>query len=689
MPLFFTLHYALFSTTHIINLHLLLEELYQIIWINRPQKGDHMPVTSRPTTQFEENIQDTLEPRSHLLRSDVTTAEGKFFFIHSSLFIVAMSSFVARSIQADQLVETYNEEAKLKQLKSMKKSLTSMLIFQILLLYSTITKVDGQTSYLLRLLHTLAALLWICLHTYSVCETSPIVNSLAIDHCISTSQSSVVYYKFISYLIVGSFSVGSLAVSSSEIFNFLVRLGQEWSSYSSSVIPLLIITTGIELMYIQLFSPGSKLKTNSDIASSNTVLTGYLTDRAGKDLTSCATSVHEKALYSMGSGSRGLPRNYLSLVSCQPGDYPDEVVKSSDEDEWDNSVDIFCLWQSMNSQCHSMSSPKYLAETNRAPKKFNEVDLFDKSKFSLYEDYGSVDKSLRDYRVPEVYDSCVTESLRLNPIHLKLSYILFTVIKTFPTQLITLAIIGAVYKANQLCFVAGYFKYVACSPMGEDLSMLMLSFDYTTSEQTSAILWMQLITASTIIVQLSKIIAMVYLNPAMFKHGLEKTLNIALIHSIAIVPMYLASHFVFTTTQLDGHESLRTTLVLGNITLIQVLIGCLRGVVESYINESSLYLSQQVLNYHASKSASKDVGKTNPSIQCVVNGLLNDSFNLLGTALLSSLALIANMVLSHPKVWHCPAMTMTVSIIPIAILVIVMPLSIALYVRKLKILEKG
>lgn len=693
MSPFFTLHHVLFSATNIINLHLLLEELYHTIWARPSVKCmysgvDYDQEVEGFGNQRNISIQRVIEQQLNLAREETVMVEARFLFTHCSLFIIALFCFLVKSIQATETVEIYCETTRLQQIKNIRKSLMYMLIFQVLFLYAMRSIANDHIGYMMKSVHTFASLMWISLHVCSVSRANSIGNSLTIDHCIQTSQPTDVYGKYITYLLIGCFSVGLSAISAAEIFNSSLNFGSRCPSYSFSVVPILVITTSLELLCVQ-FWRFTKLESTSEVACLDL---SSLPESGKGSITARGTSIHEKAVYSMGNNSRDLSKNYLSLISSHSEGYSGEIVKSSDEDEWDNSVDIFCLWRHTK-PFYPIGSHSQLCGAQQAPKKYNEVDLFDKSKFSLYEDYGTVDKSLKITRKPDTLDSHVVQTPQMNPTHMQISYILSTVVKTFPQQMIALAILGTVYQANQLCFVAGYLKYLAYSTdqhFAERLMLLLLPFEEAySSEFTSARLWIRLATASIIIVTVSKALSLVHLNPLMFKLGSNKTLTVILGLSLCAIPMYLVGYFVLITSFLNGYEGIRVAIVIGQLTLVQILIGSIGGLIESFIDDSSLHISQQVLNHHASKTMLKDVGKTNPKVQCIVYSLLNSSFNLLGTAILSSVALVFNMVIIDSDLWHCRTLTRILSIMPLIILIIVLPLCVVIHIRKLRNSDKS
>lgn len=693
----YTLHYILFTVTKIINLHLLLGESFSVIWGSRYDQKSEIHQSYSNETSFSSDNQTSvsaliansqIDPHSWQHRrvalSDLQYQTGRdqdeFLYTHSVLFITSFFAFMFGSTRSlDQADKTSEHRSCL--LRTFAFSITAYLIY--LYTINTLASAGDQSQSSpteMKCIHSLIVIVALGVVQWSQTVIGSLGDSLAVQNCIKRNRSaSCVNYQFVTHLIVAASSAAVSSVSLCEIYlTFMTESeGQATTRYTNTALSMALVSSLVEFACLKLFTTGvdESLKTSpigdraepTDGPEKKGSFVGSIFQARWLPRTILSMYDSEgppsstKAIYSLNDNSKR-PSDYdaniwsLSAVNLMRSN---EMMRTINDEECDNSVELFCIYPGFynkNLNIQPMHALKLGANSNQ---------IYDRSKFSLYDDYGPTDEEL--HRRVQAASSSSSSSDRSNrqpaedikqhkQVDMNVFQILFTE-WSFIRQIALFVLIGSIYQANQLCFFTDYLSFlIQKSPLELQKSLFSTAQPYLgenhvyshqeliTASQT---IWMELICVVIVIQSSARVACFHHVNNLVFKLGTKATLSVLALISLTIPIQFGINYAIVQDTErLRLTAQYRLVLILIQQVLIQIQVGSIGGLIEFIINDLTLHYAQHVTNYRSSRLSKIDnTDHREESVQCNVHGILSGSFNLLGTAVMSATSLLSKSLI--------------------------------------------
>lgn len=677
----YILHYILFSVTRITNLHLLLDESFQIIWGSRNFQSNSR--ISEKEFNYNSEINRTIEPtqQTNIAYQDIIPVDIQknrrkyddqeaFFYTHLILFASAILALLIGSLN------TLNRADKAKKHRAhLLRAIGFSIVLSLLYLYTMNTLASGgqQATTILKLIHTLIVVCLLVGYQWSHAVINSLFDCLTVHFCIKQSNAiGGVHYHYLTHLIVAAFSAAMMSTTMCEIYLSL-EANQTMVRYTNVSLLMIITALLTEFGCLKLFTtdnnefamgktyPEGKFMTSERASESNRI--GWKMWLFPKTILNINNGRpgSTKAIYSLSDNTKQ-HRDYhsniwsLSAVNLM---LSNETMRAADEEECNNSVELFYIY-----------SPGFYNQNTNTEliKQNNKINnpLYDRSKFSLYEDYNLADKEL--HRRAQINSSSSSSSTQSNQLGLDTNercgektmstfQILFISDWSFIKQVGLLVLIGTIHQANQLCFFTDYLRFlVEKSPAEFRGSLINLVHAATTRDKfstydedinASQIIWIELMCACLLVQSLARAICLHYINTLVFKLGSKTTLLVLAIISLSIPVQFVFNYaFVRDFTYLRLSSQTRVLLAMIQQVIIQIQIGSISALSEFIINDLSLYYTQHVVNYKSSKLAKSDlIQDEEETSQSTVHGILSGSFNLMGTAVMSAAILLIRFFL--------------------------------------------
>lgn len=528
----YTLHYVLFSLTKLINIRLLLDGSYELIWQPKFQLArlqlDNLKLEGN-TTHHETAIYQLQT------NSSVKSEESKFIYAQTLIFISSLVALILSSTLSLNWADRLREHR-----RYLLSSLASGFIFYSLYLY-LINSISETSTVKESIILKLALIITIGLVVTGTSWAHALITTLAdcfaINSCInSTETSRDARYMFITYLMIGTISSIFASLTICQLFITVPMIEVDTIGYVSLLLITGILILGLELLVLlimtndddgrrcnhrELIQPDSKVIEGGE----KTPILGNLWKsslfrKLKLTLDASPLSGHKRQAYSYNTSLKALPPDILS-VSIDCTEMGTEITKTVDDDEWDNSVDLFYIYPGFyRANCPANVTSKKTAIDNNSKQQHSrslnlkqEADhqdgrqmseCYDKSKFCLYDDYVREDKALKQRRFTSSSLVSTTSTLQMssgfarqddglykgrretklhccvrgencgagdteNKTNSSTLEILMTDGGSFGCQwafmqnCLILTLIGSIYQANQFCLLVDYLRYLTRS----------------------------------------------------------------------------------------------------------------------------------------------------------------------------------------------------------------------------------
>lgn len=694
----YTLHYILFTVTKIINLHLLLDESFGVIWSNRHHQRSEISYSNETSFSRENQTSVSIiladsQTAAHLWEHQrvasnalqyQTGRQDEFLYTHSILFITSLFAFLFGSIRSlNQADKTSAHRTCL--LRTSAITITANLIYLYTintLAFSRDQSVSSPTT--MKCIHSLIVIVAFGVFQWSQIVTGSLVDSLAVQFCIKQSRlASCVDYQFVTHLVVAAFSAALSSVTLCEIYLSFMTDYEAQTRYTNTALSMAIISSLIEFACLKLFTKGGDeslkirpIEDRFEPAIKSDKKRSFLSlEFSTRWLPRTVLSMYDsggshnstKATYTLSDNSKR-PSNYdaniwsLSAVNLMRSN---EMMRTINDEECDNSVELFCIYPGFYNKTLNIQPLQGLKINT------NNNQVYDRSKFSLYDDYCSTDEEL--HRRVQVASSSSSSSDRSHHQSsediiqhkqgdMNVVQILFAE-WCFIRHIALFVLIGSIYQANQLCFFTDYLRFlIQESPLEFRKSLFSFAQPYLDEDHaysyqevisTSQTIWMELICIGLVIQCSARVACLHHVNNLVFKLGTKTTLSVLSLISLTIPIQFGINYAIVQDTErLRLTAQGRLVLILIQQALIQIQVGSIGGLIEFIINDLTLHYAQHVANYRSSKLAKIDnMDHREESVQCNVHGILSGSFNLLGTAVMSATSLLSRYLIEGSSIF--------------------------------------
>lgn len=681
----FTLHYVLFSMTKLINPHMLLTESYRLIWSSSPSSEENEFIHNRtsPNNNYRLNWSNELQNNeinhTEYLSYVETASNSKFIFIHLSIYLIAISTYIGSCLKMLKQVDKGNNHR-----KYLVNSFGMAILIKIIYIYFSVAlayKKIESSSTILKIIYSIFVIALMNGSQWALSNIGTLSDMLALDYCIQHSKPSGVHHHFINYLMFGTFSLAIMSISLCEGYVIKSLIGSQNLKFTNLVLTVTLLSLTLEFIGLLMLTHNNseehlkedkkdKLKDNKrqlkfprklKLALENSHIDDYSTS---------------KEVYSLDDNSSKFP----DIISRQV----DQVSRAMDEDE----VDLFYI----------RSIPSLIQNKIEENIAFqNTKDAFDRNKFSLYEDFcfksNTKNLSFQLENNCNQIDTNSDDNKEKFFIQMSVFEILISSDSEFIKQVVALSIIGATYQANQLCVLSEYTLYMiressrgfmnSSSSELENplLNLIELHHRLNLTPLTPNVIWIELICLSYLAQCSARILSLHYVHSLITKFGVRDSLFFLLISCPLLFIQLALNYYLLQNKIFKLSNQNLIIIVICQLMFIQIQIGTLSAIVDYIINDLTLQFSQQVNNIRNGWSRST-MEEPKESVRCTVNGILSGSFYYVGSALMAALILLINLICGnyfrvYPKV--SDDFLSFLSIVPISILLV---LTAALYLRR-------
>lgn len=672
-----TFHYILSSVMRLTNVRLLLDEFYKIIWAHPQNSGNQMcsPEIYDNTTSRSANISATNYP--------IQLNQTAVIHTHLIIFIVSLASYLYSLKSLDKRFCHYkSEDASSSRCNPLIDCTSISLVLYSIYLY-LINTLDSSSSaqsscIYLKCIHTVTLIgiiigLSVCQLNFQLPSDHSTIGQFAIRK--QTSQvchnkiSGIIQNQLVRNSIVGSLTIVFASIILGQLYITFAQYksSQFMLSYSNVLIILMIVCLTLELFGLIVFEFLKKSLDNdvteiSDLKKQQVEqqITEYWHTKAsslsfdGALNNSCVN--YESCRYECCRNCQQksphktrLPDNFLSISEAGiigANNTPNEVFKTVDKDEYDNSIDLY------------------------------EIDLYDRSKFSLYEEEirneGGNIKTQNCYQIARSTFSTRSDAHSnlsvSNHIDSAIDHLqskIYTKHRT-PSVLdllkakeggsswlirtgVMLALVGAVYQANQYCYLADYLLYLLHDAPQQfrqtfidslrPILMLGEQVDLDAIDKSDVTLvWLELICLSYLLQNSARFVCLHYLH--VHQQSSTTSENILLVSFLlaATVPIQFTANYHLIHSHLSSISiELKVLLASIQLVIIQLQIGLIGSLIDHWI----VRMSQNYSIGETMKQTEFKLDRANS--YCVMNGFLSNSFYSLGATLMSLLVLIVKL----------------------------------------------
>lgn len=689
----YTLHYVLFSVTKIANLHLLLDEAQRVI------RAPHIHSDATSHNATAQQLYNTSNPSYIIHRDD---DHNSFLRTHLALLITAIVSFLVATLRTLESADrTRNHRQHLLRALALSVCLHAVYLYTInTLATSTIpddvklvipTSTSTTHRNVMRYVHTIIASAMLAGIHYASAVINSLAEPMTVNLCLRSAKSMGAHYQFITQLMIGALSLAVTSISLFEIAmatDHLSSLHQDHLSFTNAVLTMGLVALGVELICLYLFTAANDETSASSDCPSGDIFTAasHRNKELGSDdrhdlnkavsklfvwpkwqlvlhesyndadasSTTSSTRDFTKAIYSLHSDVLSISADCIKRSSTALG----EVARAVDDDEWDSSSNSFNepsdvhKSQSYPTKPLSVAAIKSLSIDShtklKARSRSNEckdgLDMFDRQKFSLYDDFGDTDRKLKAKNPSKKQQhtfvlSCPASSANITLSHANFDRdfgkrpgkfaaleIILSSDCVLAFKLVMLILIGAIQQAIQLCSLSDYMHYlIHLSPADFRLSLLSNTQPFLHQieqhapvvNQVLCTLWLEFICASYLAQSSARILCLQKVNSIVIYLGQRRALACILCLCLTFPLQFLLNYQLVNGKLLtDVLKDFRLSLVLGQLVVIYLQVGFASAIMDYLINDMTMQYSQASGRSH----------------QCVVHGLFSGLHNQIGLA---------------------------------------------------------
>lgn len=622
---FFTLHYIIFSITKLSNHHLMLDEFFQLVW---------EPIESKraisPTASANSSLQDLgTSVTARLLTEQIWCSD----FTHLVLLATNLLNFFL-SVKIARYADQRNEHRSV-----LIRLISCCLIVHITYMYTTNTLAHSDlsgSSFGVKLIHALVTITLLFILQCSSQSIHNLIDPLAIDYCSRRSKYIAPHYQFITYMTMSALSV---AFSTFCILEMLSIGASQHLTFTNSTLSIQLVALVIHLIVTSLMTMENDDQNH----------TGQL-DRKFKTL----LNFDNLALYNQPRAdlNQGLAKLAPSILSISAANMSNlnkgEVTHMNDEDECNVTGEVVHI--------RSIWYENRISRARVGSAQPDQMDQYDRNKFSLYEDYLTQDKELK--RCPKktwpIYDLpsdflpyfetnakfekyVVEEERNLADV----IRILTTDKRSFTLDSVFFLLLGAIYQMHQMCFFSGYLEYLlrdsrllmkTIMPFREDQTDCANCTGNDRSKPINFILF-QMILVCLVVQSLSRIVSLQFAATLVLKLGRRQVMMILMIIGLSI-PVQLSLNYYMANTMksstiMSVDSSQVVSVVAVQVIFIQLQVGFMGAMADFLINDLALNYSRKTADFKVGLAMPSKNIKFKSDL-CTLHSILHGLFYNLG-----------------------------------------------------------
>lgn len=639
---FFMLHNILFPVTKLVNQHLLLDEFYHIQW-TQANRGNY---SSNSFADYDKISKQT-KPQEQ---------QAELLSTHTVLFGMSLVNFVLSHKCLNSIHLRRDQRSYLFNL------LLILLVCLSGYLYTANT-IDNLGLKKMSPLHCINAamlLVFLAVAQWSQFVIGSICNTLSVRASIQEdrkSASSIELNQFVAQLMFGSFGVAFMSLGLLEIFISNTSFIESQIGYTNVVLIVAILSMVLELACFKLLTVARHVRRSRDQGEKRITTQITLDDDDGAD--SIVASKDDlvgntKMIYALTSDRKDLPPIVWS-ISAKNVRKNSETTHSTDDDEFDNSALSYqsCLGFQLSSDLKSREANRQQVDWLDVG---GDVELFDRTKYSLYEES---DRHVDDERDPPGESGNQIKTIGFasqkrqqgnsptdHPHFTSVLEVLLIGGWPFVWQIVALILIGTVYQANQLCYFSEYISYLLYkSPWQFRWTILtgagpiLQTHSHQSPNANVSAIWICVVCISVTAQNTTRILGLQYANYLLIRLGTKGLFWILIVISVSI-PLHFAFNYHLIESSYNSiSQETKVIIVFSHIFSIQLLTGFVGALVDFTISELALQHCQYVRTYRTTRVSPY---RSDGSIQCTIHGLLDGSFLYLGTATMSAIRILAD-----------------------------------------------